>query len=175
MADVVRGVPQFDNAISEMNARINKAAKEFVSQGGSEIAARAKESINGSSNDKWHSSAWPIPTSWTNNLRSSIGLDNVKMIGTGVWQSETGPRVAIHARISWSCAATHAARGKTQPRGANTCQLWPAPRVAIHDPEPQSLSPLDVSVGGRTPGRRSLGSKFPQTRQWLVRTPVQPQ
>ena len=53
MADVVRGVPQFDNAISEMNARINKAAKEFVSQGGREIAARAKESINGSSNDKW--------------------------------------------------------------------------------------------------------------------------
>ena len=141
-----------------------------------------------------------------------------------MWQSETGPRVAIHARISWSCAATHAARGKTQPRGANTCQLWPAPRVAIHagnqcrvwqytlairkggprvaihagkqkggrvwqsrgyqcrawlalcaDPEPQNLSPLDVSVGGRTPGRRSLGSKFPQTRQWLVRTPVQPQ
>ena len=125
--------------------------------------------------------------------------------------TETGPRVAIHARVSWSCAATHAARGKTQPRGANTCQLWPAPRVAIHagnqcrvwqctlairkggrvwqsrgyqcrawlalcaDPEPQSLSPLDVSVGGRTPGRRSLGSKFPQTRQWLVRTPVQPQ
>ena len=48
------------------------------------------------------------------------------------WQSETGPRVAKHARVSWSCAATHAARGKTQPRGANTCQLWPAPRVAIH-------------------------------------------
>lgn len=98
MADVVRGVPQFDNAISEMNARINKAAKEFVSQGGSEIAARAKESINGSSNDKWHSSAWPIPTSWTNNLRSSIGLDNVKMVGTGVWQSQTGPRNLVYAR-----------------------------------------------------------------------------
>ena len=45
---------------------------------------------------------------------------------------ETGPRVAIHARVSWSCAATHVVRGKTQPRGANTCQLWPAPRVAIH-------------------------------------------
>ena len=98
MADVVRGVPQFDNAISEMNARVNKAAREFVSQGGSEIAAKAKESISGSSNDKWHSTAWPVPTSWTNNLRSSIGLDNVKMVGTGVWQSETGPRNLVYAR-----------------------------------------------------------------------------
>ena len=98
MGDTVEGVPEFDKAISAMNARINKAAREFVSQGGSEIAARAKESINGNSTDKWHSTAWPVPTSRTNALRTSIALDNVKMISPGVWQSETGPRNLVYAR-----------------------------------------------------------------------------
>jgi hypothetical protein len=98
MANVVEGVPEFDGAIAKMNERINQAAKEFVSQGGSEIAARAKESINGNSTDTWHSTAWPVPTSRTNALRTSIELDNVRMLELGVWQSETGPRNLVYAR-----------------------------------------------------------------------------
>ena len=83
---------------------------------------------------------------WQYTLAISAACGNTR------WQSEKGGRV-------W------------QSRGYQ-CRAWLA---LCADPEPQSLSPLDVSVGGRTPGRRSLGSKFPQTRQWLVRTPVQPQ
>jgi len=98
MADVVDGVPEFDKGMQAMHARINKAAREFVAQGGSEIAAQAKASINGNSTNKWHSTAWPVPTSRTNALRSSIELDNVKMISFGVWQSETGPRNLVYAR-----------------------------------------------------------------------------
>ena len=56
-----------------------------------------------------------------------------------VWQYSTPPRWQSVLRVagstqgvSWSCAAAHGVRVKTQPRGANTCQLQPAPRVAIH-------------------------------------------
>ena len=38
----------------------------------------------------------------------------------------------VHTEIFWSCAAAHAVRVMTQPRCAITCQLQPAPRVAIH-------------------------------------------
>lgn len=81
-----------------MESRLNMAMKDFVSQGGSEIAAQAKASMNGNSTDKWHSTAWPVPTNWTNNLRNSIGLDNVQNIEPGMWQSQTGPRNIVYAR-----------------------------------------------------------------------------
>ena len=56
-----------------------------------------------------------------------------------VWQYSTPPRWQSVLRVagstqgvSWSCAAAHGVRVKTQPRGANTCQLQPAPCMAIH-------------------------------------------
>ena len=82
------------------------------------------------------------------------------------------PRVAGTLAISAACGS---ARWQSVPRVASRgyqCRAWLA---LCADPETQDLSPLDVSVGGRTPSRRSLGFKIPQTRQWFVRTPVQPQ
>ena len=93
-----------------------------------------------------------------------------------VWQTrgQSVPRVADTLAISAACGR-HA---------GNQCRVWQytlatVPHVASRgyqcrawlalcaDPETQDLSPLDVSVGGRTPGRRSLGFKIPQTCQGL--------
>ena len=83
-----------------------------------------------------------------------------------VWQTrwQSVPRVAGTLAISAACGN---ARWQSVPRVASRgyqCRAWLA---LCADPETQDLSPLDVSVGGRTPSRRSLGFKIPQTRQGL--------
>ena len=109
--------------------------------------------------------------------RNRVALTHANYSQRRVWQArwQSVPRVAMHAgnqcRV-WQCMLAIRKGGRVWQSRGYQCRAWLA---LCADPEPQNLSPLDVSVGGRTPGRRSLGSKIPQTRQWFVRTPVQPQ
>jgi len=99
MADIVEGIPQFDKALEDIILRVNEAALEFVKRGAEEIKIAAQKRISGNSTDKWHSTAWPVPTRWTGNLANSIYMDSATSDGRGTAQSTTGPHTVYGRRI----------------------------------------------------------------------------
>ena len=96
---VVSDLPEFDLGLEAMMARVDVASRQFVLRGAEEIKTEAQAQFTGNSSNAWHSDAWPIPTRWTGNLESSIYMDNVKSLGKGVWQSETGPHTVYGRRV----------------------------------------------------------------------------
>ena len=97
-----------------------------------------------------------LQRTWCGVRRNRVALTHANYGQRRVWQYTLA--------ISAACGNT---RWQSVPRVASRgyqCRAWLA---LCADPETQDLSPLDVSVGGRTPSRRSLGFKIPQTRQGL--------
>ena len=103
MAEIVTGIPEFDKAIRSMETRVDEAARKFVLEGAERIKREAKKIfITGSDasiTSKWHSDAWPLPTRRTGNLMNSIYSDGARKIGTGKWESQTGPHIVYGRRI----------------------------------------------------------------------------
>ena len=103
MAEIVTGIAEFDLAIKAMEARVDEAARKFVLEGAERIKREAKKIfITGSDasiTSKWHSDAWPLPTRRTGNLMNSIYSDGARKIGTGKWESQTGPHIVYGRRI----------------------------------------------------------------------------
>jgi len=103
VAEIVTGIPEFDKAIRSMETRVDEAARKFVLEGAERIKREAKKIfINGSDasiTSNWHSDAWPLPTRRTGNLMNSIYSDGARKIGTGKWESQTGPHIVYGRRI----------------------------------------------------------------------------
>ena len=103
MAEIVTGIPEFDTALDSMIVRVDNAARSFVLEGAELIKREAKNIFRTGADakgiDSWHSTAWPVPTRRTGNLMASIYSDGARRIGSGKWESQTGPHIVYGRRI----------------------------------------------------------------------------
>ena len=103
MADIVKGIPDFDKSLDQMVSRVDEAARKFVLEGAERIKREAKNTFRTGASakgiDSWHSDAWPTPTRRTGNLMNSIYSDGAKRTSSGVWESKTGPHIIYGRRI----------------------------------------------------------------------------
>ena len=103
MAEIVTGIPEFDTALDSMIVRVDNAARSFVLEGAEVIKREAKNIFRTGADakgvDSWHSTAWPVPTRRTGNLMASIYSDGARRIGSGKWESQTGPHIVYGRRI----------------------------------------------------------------------------
>jgi hypothetical protein len=104
MAEVVKGISDFEKSIEDMNFRVDEGALAFVKQGQQIIAKYAKEMFIGGdealATDTWHSDAWPLPTRRSGALMDSIGTTViVKKLGEGKYTSDSGPTTVYARRI----------------------------------------------------------------------------
>lgn len=103
---IISGMVQFDQAIRKDMAKMSLAAQEFVTKGADIIGDSAKEqwrarpggSRTVSKSGKVYykgtgpyAARRPMPTIRTGNTRSSIRRRYVKEVGSGRWESGTGP------------------------------------------------------------------------------------
>ena len=103
MAEIVTGIPNFEESLEAMKISVDEAARKFVLQGAEVIKREAKKMfITGADakiTESWRSDAWPLPTRRTGNLMASIYSDGAKKTGEGKWESQTGPHIVYGRRI----------------------------------------------------------------------------
>ena len=103
MAEIVTGIPNFEESLEAMKISVDEAARKFVLQGAEVIKRKAKKMfITGADakiTESWRSDAWPLPTRRTGNLMASIYSNGAKKTGEGKWESQTGPHIVYGRRI----------------------------------------------------------------------------
>ena len=105
---IISGINEFDKALKFDIAKADTAARNIVTKGAFVIERKAKEEFrarpSGSQRVSKNGRVYyqgapkypavpPQPTQRTGNLRNSIKTQQIKSLGLGRWQSDTGPSV----------------------------------------------------------------------------------
>lgn len=116
-AIILQGESEFMTSMKGLEEKMNVAARNIVTKGAIIISDSAKEQFRARPTGSQRTSKKtgrvyyagapsfpaqpPMPTQRTGNLRNSIRMQSVKSLGTGRWQSDTGPSVQYGGYVNY--------------------------------------------------------------------------
>ena len=113
---IISGVSEFDKALRLDIAKSDLAARNIVTKGALIIERKAKEEFRARPSGSQRTSKTgrtyyqgapkypatpPNPTQRSGNLRNSIRMQSVTSLGSGRWQSDTGPSVKYAGYVEY--------------------------------------------------------------------------